>query len=98
VQTRDHSEKPTDFLTFLRALRAWPRTPARRLHNVVRPDGCFLAAGELPRWRADIYSGIPAAWEVNLTAPFLLIKAALPAMTAQRYGRTSRGPEPVLPS
>jgi 3-oxoacyl-[acyl-carrier protein] reductase len=27
------------------------------------------------------------ALEVNLTAPFLLIKAALPAMKAQRYGR-----------
>src|SRR5947207_10635864 len=25
--------------------------------------------------------------EVNLTAPFLLIKAALPAMKAQKYGR-----------
>src|SRR5438477_538106 len=28
-----------------------------------------------------------AALEVNLTAPFLLTKAALPAMRAQRYGR-----------
>jgi len=28
-----------------------------------------------------------AALEVNLTAPFLLIKAVLPAMKAQRYGR-----------
>jgi 3-oxoacyl-[acyl-carrier protein] reductase len=28
-----------------------------------------------------------AALEVNLTAPFLLIKASLPAMQAQRYGR-----------
>jgi len=28
-----------------------------------------------------------AALEVNLTAPFLLTKAALPAMKAQRYGR-----------
>jgi 3-oxoacyl-[acyl-carrier protein] reductase len=28
-----------------------------------------------------------AALEVNLTAPFLLTKAALPAMQAQRYGR-----------
>jgi NAD(P)-dependent dehydrogenase (short-subunit alcohol dehydrogenase family) len=28
-----------------------------------------------------------AALEVNLTAPFLLMKAALPAMQAQRYGR-----------
>src|SRR4029453_15047114 len=28
-----------------------------------------------------------AALEVNLTAPFLLTKAALPGMQAQRYGR-----------
>jgi NAD(P)-dependent dehydrogenase (short-subunit alcohol dehydrogenase family) len=28
-----------------------------------------------------------AALEVNMTAPFLLIKAALPAMRAQKYGR-----------
>src|SRR5262249_37977510 len=27
------------------------------------------------------------ALEINMTAPFLLIKAALPAMKAQRYGR-----------
>ena len=49
------------------------------VNNAALARSTRLAALSDEEWRA--------ALEVNLTAPFLLIKAVLPAMKAQRYGR-----------
>jgi 3-oxoacyl-[acyl-carrier protein] reductase len=49
------------------------------VNNAAMARGTRLGDLSLDEWRA--------ALEVNLTAPFLLIKAVLPAMKAQHYGR-----------
>ena len=49
------------------------------INNAALPLTTRFEALTAEEWRKAI--------EVNLTAPFLLIKAALPAMKAQRYGR-----------
>ena len=49
------------------------------VNNAALARSTRLAALSDEEWRS--------ALEVNLTAPFLLIKAVLPAMKAQRYGR-----------
>ena len=52
--------------------------------DVVVNNAAFAHSTRFPDLSADEWR---AALEVNLTAPFLLTKAALPAMQAQRYGR-----------
>src|SRR5204862_1852751 len=49
------------------------------INNAALPLTTRFEAITAEEWRS--------ALEVNLTAPFLLIKAALPAMKTQRYGR-----------
>src|SRR5947207_10112307 len=52
--------------------------------DVVVNNAAFALSTRFPDLSADEWR---AALEVNLTAPFLLTKAALSAMKAQRYGR-----------
>jgi len=52
--------------------------------DVVVNNAALALSTRFPDLSADEWR---AALEVNLTAPFLLTKAALPAMRAQRYGR-----------
>lgn len=52
--------------------------------DVVVNNAALALSTRLPDLTAEEWR---AAMEVNLTAPFLLIKAALPAMRAQHYGR-----------
>ncbi|MGH8093423.1 MAG: SDR family NAD(P)-dependent oxidoreductase [Chthoniobacterales bacterium] len=52
--------------------------------DVVVNNAALALSTRFPDLTADEWR---AALEVNLTAPFLLTKAALPAMQAQRYGR-----------
>jgi len=52
--------------------------------DVVVNNAAFARSTRFPDLTVDEWR---AALDVNMTAPFLLTKAALPAMQAQRYGR-----------
>src|SRR5260221_8223369 len=52
--------------------------------DIVVNNAALARSTRFPELTADEWR---AALEVNMTAPFLLIKAVLPAMKAQRYGR-----------